>query len=126
MVGGVLGGVDAFLGMSHRTMHPPLLTLIRKHQRPQPITLHRLQLITLAPIDIRPARFARTVDDMRRLNLVKRLPHGFLLVHARGRAVDVFALLPEKVDEETADPAVGAPDEETVVGGGWGGGGHGG
>lgn len=71
VVGGVLGSVDAFLGRGrllvshnsrlllkrkekkerrkkltscpqHRTMHPSLLTLIRQHQRPQPITLHRL------------------------------------------------------------------------------------
>lgn len=110
----------------HRTMHPSLLTLIRKHQRPQPITLHRLQLMTLTPIHIRPSSFPRTIDNMRRLNFVQRLSHGFLFVHACGCAVDVFALLPEKVDEETADPALGAPDEETVGVGGGGGGGHGG
>lgn len=64
---------------------------------------------------------------MRRLDFVQSLSHGFLFVHARGCAVDVFALLSEKVDEETADPAVGAPDEETVGRRrGGGGGGHGG
>lgn len=151
VVGGVLGSVDAFFGgvfvsklqlwavvekkkkrkkkltsrPQHRTMHPSLLTLIRQHQRPQPITLHRLQLMTLTPIHIRPSSFPRTIDNMRRLNFVQRLSHGFLFVHACGCAVDVFALLSEKVDEETADPALGAPDEETVGGGG-GGGGHGG
>lgn len=80
--------------------------------------------MTLTPIHIRPSSFSRTIDNMRRLNFVQRLSYGFLFVHARGCAVDVFALLSEKVDEETADPAVGAPDEETVGGGGGGGGGH--
>lgn len=82
--------------------------------------------MTLTPIHIRPSSFPRTIDNMRRLNFVQRLSHGFLFVHACGCAVDVFALLSEKVDKETADPALGAPDEETVGGGGGGGGGHGG
>lgn len=99
-------------------MHPPLLTLIRQHMHAQPIALHRLQLVRLAPVDVGASRFTRTVDYVRRFDLVEDVADLFLFVHAGCGTVHGLALGFEKRDELGADPALSAPDEEDWVRGG--------
>lgn len=86
--------------------------LVRDHQRAEPITLHRLHLVVLAPVDIGSPGLAGAVDDMRGLDVIEHLADGGLLVHAGRGAVHPLALLLEELDQEAPNPASGSPDEE--------------
>lgn len=96
------------------TMNTELMALIREVQSPNHIRPDRLRFIILTPVNIRPTRASRRIQDVRwpyPLELVDDLAGVF---HAGRRCVDLLALALEEVVEMAGHPAISAPDEKTV------------
>ena len=72
-------------------------------------------LVVLAPIDVRPACDAGTVEDVGWPDAVELCHDRFTIFHASGRLGDWFLLLFEHFVQVTGDPAIAAPDQKRLL-----------
>ena len=95
-------------------MDASLGALVCQQKGANHIAAHRLWPVTFAPVDVRSAGLASSVDDVSRLFLVKYFGHCSQVFHSRFGRADILALLEQQLVKVTSDPAAFAPDEEFI------------
>jgi hypothetical protein len=80
------------------------------------IRAHGSLLVVLAPVDVWTPRATGGIENMRRLDFVEKLQHGFAILHPYGRGHDVFALALQQRFEVAGDPAVACGARSALAG----------
>ncbi len=75
-----------------------------------------LFLVVLAPVDIRPAGTASTVEDMCRFDTIKFCNDSFSVLHTHSCREDFLILLLQELFKMTSNPPFTSPDQEDFVG----------
>lgn len=102
----------------HRQVDPHRCTAGRHVQRPDQIAGQRLLPVILAPVDIRSAGDARTVEDMGWRDAFELFLHRIAVFHPYGRRMHDSSVTAEECLEVAGHPAAATPDEEDMVFGG--------
>ncbi len=93
-------------------MYSSLGTLPCQVQCSDYIRIHSLDLVVLAPIDIRPPGLSSAVDHVGRFVSIELLTNACCVLHTHRSGVDILALTFKKFVQVACYPAALAPDEE--------------
>lgn len=75
-----------------------------------------LFLVVLAPVDIRPAGTASTVEDMCRFDTIKFCNDSFSVLHTHSCREDFLVLLLQELFKMASNPPFTSPNQEDFVG----------
>lgn len=76
-----------------------------------------LFLVVLAPVDVRPAGTASTIEDMCRFDTTKFCNDSFSVLHTHSCGEDFLILLLQELFQMTSNPPFTTPDQENLAGG---------